>query len=127
MEFNAMFTTGATLISFVTLGKFLESYAKGKTASSIQTLLSLQPVNADKVMMPTQNGTKIDADVLLACLVEEVNINTVAVYDVLRVLPGARIPTDGIIIAISGKNKTVDAMLKQPSSINNRRMWMNRH
>ena len=105
VEFNPMFTTGATLITFVTLGKFLESYAKGKTASSIQTLLSLQPVIADKVMVEDSTNTKSnknDIHILQSSVVEEVNINNVMVGDVLRVLPGARIPTDGIIIAISG-------------------------
>ena len=112
MEFNPMFTTGATLISFVTLGKFLESYAKGKTASSIQTLLSLQPVIADKVNIDQsaiEKKKSNDIQALQSASVEEVNINSVVVGDILRVLPGARIPTDGIIVAISGSTKGVGA------------------
>ena len=40
---EAAFETGGMLFTFVTLGKFLEAYAKGKTASALQMLMELQP------------------------------------------------------------------------------------
>ena len=41
-----MFETGAWLITFVTLGKYLEAYARGETPGALCTLMKLQPVLA---------------------------------------------------------------------------------
>ena len=46
MHLQPTFETGAMLIAFVTMGKYFEAYAKGKTASALQTLMKLQPVIA---------------------------------------------------------------------------------
>ena len=95
------FTTGAMLLSFVTLGKFLESYAKGKTASALHTLMELQPLFAFRVVEQAEEDMA-DQHVDLASLpVEEVAVKDILVGDLLRVLPGARIPTDGKLVAIS--------------------------
>ena len=48
------FETGAMLLTFVTLGKFLEAYAKGKTASALQRLMELQPVSAARVLLDSE-------------------------------------------------------------------------
>lgn len=97
------FTTGAMLISFVTFGKFLESHAKGKTTSALQTLMELQPLFAFRVLEEPRNTTPGKMDVA-SLEVEEVSMKEVQVGDLLRVFPGARIPTDGTVVAISSSS-----------------------
>lgn len=105
MILEPTFMTGPMLLSFVTLGKFLESYAKGKTALALQRLMELQPLTAQKVVLDDKSIQKLDAKTDIASLqVNEANISEIHVGDYLRVLPGARIPTDAKIVAISSNN-----------------------
>jgi Cu+-exporting ATPase len=103
----AAFETGAMLFTFVTLGKFLESYAKGKTASALQTLMELQPVMALKVVLDDngiKKGEELDSSVDISSLqTEAVSANDVRVGDYMYVLPGSRIPADGVLVATSDK------------------------
>ena len=47
-----MFETGAWLITFVMLGKYLKAYARGETAGALLTLMKLQPVSATLAVLP---------------------------------------------------------------------------
>lgn len=99
------FETGAMLLTFVTLGKFLEAYAKGKTASALQRLMELQPVSASRVVLEdgAESDKKLDTDTNVNGLrTEEVELAEVKVGDHLLVLPGSRVPTDGILVARDG-------------------------
>lgn len=103
LSLEPTFMTGPMLLSFVTLGKFLESYAKGRTALALQRLMELQPLTAQKVII--DDNQKFDEKSDIASLqVVEVSISEIRVGDYLRVLPGARIPTDAKIVAISSNN-----------------------
>ncbi len=62
--------TSVTIISLILLGRFLEIRAKAKTGDAIKKLLELQGNSAENLM----------------------------VGDVVRIFPGQKIPTDGIII-----------------------------
>lgn len=96
---DPVFATGAMLFTFVTFGKFLEAYAKGKTASALQTLMELQPQLAFQVLT---NGEELDSNVDMSALeTTEVTSSDVKVGDYLYVMPGARIPADGVLIATS--------------------------
>ncbi|KDO30133.1 hypothetical protein SPRG_05325 [Saprolegnia parasitica CBS 223.65] len=75
------FESSTMLISFITIGKYLESRAKKDTATSLSTLLSLQ---AKTAVLITRDG-----DV-------SIPIELVQRGDRLRLLPGARVPTDGV-------------------------------
>jgi len=102
----ATFETAAMLLTFVTFGKYLEAYAKGRTASALQTLMELQPTVACRVLF--DNNTKLSDEILAdvnfhALSSEDVSINDVKVGDILLVLPGARIPSDGVMVAREGK------------------------
>jgi len=111
------FETGAMLLTFVTFGKFLEAYAKGKTASALQKLMELQPMNAMRVVKSNDpnypnmdDGTfdHLDKNVKIPSLdTEEVQIADVKPNDHLVVLPGSRVPTDGIIVARDGVGEYV--------------------
>ncbi|KAL3773832.1 hypothetical protein ACHAW5_006429 [Stephanodiscus triporus] len=115
------FETGAWLITFVTLGKYLEAYAKGETAGALRTLMKLQPVSATLVVLPREvvdeldgihdglGANREDPDSafslpstidLNSVPTEERDISEVRVGDFLLVLPGGRVPADGRLVAI---------------------------
>jgi len=103
------FETGAMLISFVTLGKYMEAYAKGKTASALQKLMELQPVIATRCKVPKTSIHKVDGVErfnaqfnITSVEKEEVDISQVQVGDYLIVIPGSRIPTDSVIVYHEG-------------------------
>jgi len=102
---DAAFATGAMLFTFVTMGKFLESYAKGKTATALQTLMELQPVVALKVDT-SKIDMKCDFSTVDLSSLETIEIEAadVKVGDHLYVLPGSRIPADGVLVATSDKS-----------------------
>lgn len=70
------------VITFITLGKYLEARAKLKTGDAIEKLLNLQA----KTALVMRDGEE-----------REVAVSQVLVGDVLVVKPGAGIPVDGII------------------------------
>jgi len=151
LKLTPTFETGAWLITFVTLGKYLEAYARGKTAGALQTLMELQPVSATRVILDKDlseklrdvdfdsgkgdingnygnddaiNVTKVFQTVDLHSLqTEDVDISRVQIGEFLLVLPGGRIPTDGILIArdgsgtiTKGSNKIVKSTTTSSSS-----------
>lgn len=78
------FEVAAFLITFVSLGKFLEAKAKGKTSEAIEKLMGLAPKTA-RVM---RDGQPTD-----------IPVEQVVVDDIVVVRPGERIPVDGEIIS----------------------------
>jgi Cu+-exporting ATPase len=85
---NDFFETSIFLITFVILGRYLENLAKGKTSEAISKLLSLQAKTA--IVLSTQpNGEIVE---------EEVSIDLVEKGDILKIVPGASIPTDGALL-----------------------------
>ncbi|KAG6623624.1 putative copper-transporting ATPase [Phytophthora cinnamomi] len=89
------FESSAMLLTFVTLGKYMESMAKGKTADALSELAKLQP---KKALLIT-NGKRD----------REIPIELVQRGDLLRILPGANIPTDGVVK--SGSSSADESML----------------
>lgn len=70
------------VITFITLGKYLEARAKVKTGDAIEKLLNLQA----KTALVMRDGKE-----------QEIPANQVMVGDLLVVKPGASIPVDGVI------------------------------
>jgi P-type Cu+ transporter len=112
------FGTGPMLLTFVTFGKFLEAYAKGKTSSALEALMKLQPSWASRIVSGLdgwedntvqQKRASVEEPLqaqqqelnLSALETEEVSAWDIRIGDYLRVLPGARIPADGVIVALS--------------------------
>jgi len=87
MEHHVYFESAAAIIAFVLGGRYMEERAKGKASEAIRKLIELQPDTAVRV---TDNGD------------ETVNIDDVQLGDILRVRPGDKVPTDGIVLAGSG-------------------------
>lgn len=77
------FEAAAAIISFVLLGRFLEERAKGKAGEAIRKLVDLQPQTA--TLLRDEEEIVIDVD-------------EIAIDDVLLIRPGEKIPTDGVVI-----------------------------
>ena len=80
---QVFFETSAMLITFVTLGRYLENLAKAKTSSALAKLIKLAPANC---ILIEPNGTT-----------KEIPSEYIKTGDLLKILPGSRIPCDGII------------------------------
>ena len=93
------FETAAFLITFVTLGKWLEMKAKGKTSEAIKKLMGLQAKTARVI----RGGKSLD-----------IPIEEVKVEDIVIVRPGEKIPVDGVI---TKGNSAVDESMLTVESI----------
>ncbi|WP_373484515.1 heavy metal translocating P-type ATPase [Acetobacterium sp.] len=77
------FESTTVILVLITLGKFLETKAKGKTSQAIEKLIALVPDNA-RVL---RNNIEV-----------EINIDEVKIADIVIIRPGERIPVDGEIL-----------------------------
>jgi P-type Cu+ transporter len=77
------FEAAAAITTLVLLGQVLELRARERTSGAIRALLKLSPRTARLVRA---DGTEID-----------IPLQEVAVGDALRVRPGEKIPTDGVV------------------------------
>ncbi|EXC35838.1 Copper-transporting ATPase RAN1 [Morus notabilis] len=82
------FETSAMLITFVLLGKYLECLAKGKTSDAIKKLVELAPATA-MLLIKDKDGRCIGEREIDALLIQP--------GDTLKVLPGAKVPADGLV------------------------------
>lgn len=79
---NLYFESAGMIVTLITVGKYLETRAKGKTSAAIEKLMKLAPKEA----------TVLRGGVETVILVEDL-----AVGDEIIVRPGERIPADGIV------------------------------
>lgn len=79
---NLYFESSGMIVTLITVGKYLETRAKGKTSAAIEKLMKLAPKEA----------TVLRGGVETVILVEDL-----AVGDEIVVRPGERIPADGIV------------------------------
>ncbi|OWM85707.1 hypothetical protein CDL15_Pgr029130 [Punica granatum] len=83
------FETSSMLITFVLLGKYLESLAKGKTSDAIKKLVELAPATA-LLLIKDKGGKCIEEREIDALLIQP--------GDTLKVLPGTKVPADGVVV-----------------------------
>ncbi|GAV83847.1 E1-E2_ATPase domain-containing protein/HMA domain-containing protein/Hydrolase domain-containing protein, partial [Cephalotus follicularis] len=83
------FETSAMLITFVLFGKYLECLAKGKTSDAIKKLVELAPATA-LLIVKDKGGRYIGEREVDALLIQP--------GDTLKVLPGAKLPADGVVV-----------------------------
>ncbi len=81
---NLYFESAGTILSLVTVGKYLETRSKSKTGGAIEALIDLAPKNATVV---AEDGTEATVDV-----------DAILPGQVLRVRPGESIPVDGVVL-----------------------------
>jgi len=84
-ETEFFFETSAILLMLIMLGRYMEALAKGKASDLVTKLLEMQPMTAILLQEATGGVERV------------IDINLVQPGDLLRVLPGGKIPTDGII------------------------------
>lgn len=77
------FESAGTILTLITVGKYLETKSKGKTGDAISKLIDLAP----KTAILLKDNKEI-----------EVNIDEILKEDIVVIKPGASIPIDGVII-----------------------------
>ena len=77
------FESAAMILTLVSLGKFLEANAKGKTSQAITKLMNLRP----KTALVIRNSNE-----------EEIPVEEIVKGDLILIKPGFSIPVDGIIV-----------------------------
>ncbi len=80
---NLYFESAAMILTLITLGKFLESKAKGKTGEAIRALMDLRP----------ESATVLRDGVETVIPAEQVRVG-----DIVIVRSGSKIPVDGTVI-----------------------------
>ncbi|MFH1512287.1 MAG: heavy metal translocating P-type ATPase, partial [Bacillota bacterium] len=80
---NLYFESAVTILTLVTLGRWLEARAKGRTTDAIKKLMALAP---DTVSVIRDGQESI------------IPLEQVRRGDVLRIRPGERIPVDGVLL-----------------------------
>jgi len=88
------FEGAATILTLITLGKFLEARSKGRTGDAIRKLVELAPDKATVV----RQGEEI-----------EIQVSDIELGDIIAVRPGERIPVDGVIT--EGESAVDESML----------------
>ena len=81
---NLYFESAGTILSLVTVGKYLETRSKSKTGGAIEALIDLAPKTAT-VVADDSTETTVDVDSILP-------------GQVLCVRPGESIPVDGVVL-----------------------------
>lgn len=81
--YDLYFESAATILTLITLGKYLESVTKGKTSEAIKKLMGLVPKTATVI----KDGKEMI-----------IPIDDVEVGDIIFVKPGEKLPVDGEVI-----------------------------
>jgi Cu+-exporting ATPase len=88
------YDTAVMLASFLTLGRYLEARAKGRTSEAIRKLIGLRPKTATVL----REGREV-----------EVPIEDVVVGDILLIRPGEKVPVDGTVVG--GESSVDESMI----------------
>jgi len=78
------FDTAALILVFITLGNYLEARSKGQAGEALRKLLEME---AETATLVDDEGNE-----------EEVPLEEVEVGDRMKVRPGEKIPTDGVVV-----------------------------
>jgi Cu+-exporting ATPase len=91
---HVYFETAAVILALISIGKYLEAKAKGRTSEAIKRLVNLRPKTARVV----RDDQEVDLPV------EQINVG-----DVVIARPGERIAVDGVVI--DGRSAVDESML----------------
>lgn len=80
---DVYFESAATILTLITLGKFLEAKSKGKTSEAIEKLMDLAPATA----IVERDGVET-----------EIPVAEIREGDIFIVKPGSSIPADGTVV-----------------------------
>lgn len=88
------YDTAVMLAAFLTLGRYLEARAKGRTSEAIKSLIGLRPKTATVI----RDGREV-----------EVPVEDVVVGDTILVRPGEKVPVDGTVVG--GESSVDESMI----------------
>ncbi|WP_114576249.1 heavy metal translocating P-type ATPase [Saliphagus sp. LR7] len=89
------FDTAALILVFITLGNYLEARSKGRAGDALRKLLEME---AETATVVSEDGTE-----------REVPVEEVAVGDRMKVRPGEKVPTDGVVV--DGRSAVDESMV----------------
>lgn len=92
------FDTAAMIVTLILLGRYIETGAKGRASEAITRLLSLSPKEARRI----KDGSVLET-------AEMVQVSAIRSGDLLQIMPGERIPLDGVIL--NGGSEIDESML----------------
>ncbi|MFR1106777.1 MAG: HAD-IC family P-type ATPase [Bifidobacterium sp.] len=113
------FESVGVVITLVLVGRLLETKAREGTGKAVQSLIKLRPRTAHKLNAASPENVEW----LNPANFTDMDIDTIAVGDLLVVKNGERVPTDGIIVAgeahidesmITGESKPVSKTVGDP-------------
>jgi Cu+-exporting ATPase len=82
MQFHLYFDSTATILTLITVGKYLEARAKTQTGNAIRQLLDLRAKTARVIRDNTEH---------------EIPVTKVLLGDIIVVRPGEKVPVDGVL------------------------------
>lgn len=105
LGWECFFDEPVMLVGFILLGRTLEQQARHKATQAFHSLVALQPATARLIKnAESQEGAALNLDQAI-----EIPAEYVKVGERLQVLPGEKIPVDGVII--SGQTTVNESML----------------
>lgn len=110
------FDTAAMIITLILLGRYIEAGARTRASEAITHLLQLRPREARRLELA--QADHVDASAMNAASRSMALLTSIRPGDLLEVLPGEKVPLDGIVL--SGSSETDESMLtgeSHPSAI----------
>lgn len=89
------FESAAVILTLMTLGKYMEEIAKGRTSSAIKSLMDLTP--------DTANVVRSDESI------ENIPVELLKIGDIIQIRPGESLPVDGEVV--EGRSSIDESML----------------
>jgi Cu2+-exporting ATPase len=101
------FDTAAMIITLILLGRYIEAGAKRKASETISRLMQLSPREARK--LDVSQDQSVSNDRLRLAARNLIPVSSLRPGDLLEVVPGEKIPVDGVVV--SGSSEADESML----------------